>query len=42
MFASEKDMVGLPISRSIGDTIAHKVGVVSEPEIKHFVLEEDE
>jgi len=42
VFAGDKDLVGLPISRSIGDSVAHRVGVVCEPEIKHFVLQEDE
>ena len=42
VLASDRDMVGLPLTRSLGDTVAHQVGVASEPEIKHFVLEEDE
>lgn len=42
IFAGEKDLVGLHLTRSIGDTMAHKFGVTSEPEIKHYIVEEDE
>ena len=42
VFSKDKDIAGMPISRSLGDTAFHKVGVSCEPEIKHFVLEEDE
>ena len=38
VFVNDKDAVGLHISRSIGDTKAHKAGVISDPEIKHFIL----
>ena len=42
-FASgDKDVHGLHISRSFGDTAQHKYGISSEPEIKHFNLEEDD
>lgn len=33
---------GLGVSRSIGDVKAKKIGVICEPEIKHFNLEEDD
>ena len=37
-----KDIPGLGMSRSIGDKIAHTVGVISEPEITvHDLVEED-
>ena len=35
-------MTGLHLTRSLGDNLAHKVGVISEPEIKHFLLEDDD
>jgi len=31
-------MPGLAMSRSLGDTIAHEVGVVSIPEVKSFLV----
>jgi len=33
---------GLAVSRSIGDMKAKKIGVISEPEIKHYNLGEDD
>lgn len=32
------DYPGLAMSRSIGDTLAHKIGVSSIPEIKEFII----
>ena len=32
----EDDLPGLAMTRSFGDTIAHSVGVISEPEIKRY------
>ena len=32
----EEDIPGLAMTRSFGDTIAHSVGVISEPEIKKY------
>jgi len=26
------------MSRSLGDTVAHSVGVISNPEVKHFTV----
>jgi len=31
-------MPGLAMSRSLGDTIAHSVGVISDPEVKSFTI----
>ena len=31
---------GLAMSRSIGDTEAHKIGVISEPDLKEIELSE--
>ena len=42
VYKNSKDTVGLPITRSIGDLAAHRVGVTFEPEIKHFNLEEND
>ena len=42
VFANDNDMTGLHLTRSLGDTVAHKAGVISEPEIKHFLLEVDD
>ena len=36
VWLKNSDIPGLPISRSFGDSIAHSVGVISEPEIKSF------
>lgn len=34
--------MGLNVSRSIGDLLFRKSGVISDPDIKHFNLEEDD
>jgi len=34
----DQDAPGLAMSRSIGDYIAHSVGVATEPEVKRFEL----
>ena len=36
IYLKNSDIPGLSISRSFGDTIAHSVGVISEPEVKTF------
>ena len=36
VWLKNSDIPGLPISRSFGDSIAHNVGVISEPEVKNF------
>ena len=42
MWLKNSDIPGLPISRSFGDTIAHSVGVISNPEIKTFYFNGNE
>ena len=43
VFLSVNDISeGLTVSRSIGDLKAKKIGVICEPEIKHFNVEEDD
>ena len=42
VWLKNSDIPGLPISRSFGDTIAHSVGVISEPEIKTFYFNGNE
>ena len=34
----DQELPGLAMSRSIGDYIAHSVGVATEPEVKRFEL----
>jgi serine/threonine protein phosphatase PrpC len=34
----DQEMPGLAMSRSMGDTVAHSVGVSSHPEVKHYTL----
>ena len=36
------DYPGLAMSRSIGDKIAHSIGVINEPEIKEFNIKDDD
>ena len=36
VFLNNIEIPGLPMSRSIGDSIAHNIGVISEPEIFKF------
>ena len=38
----EQDAPGLAMSRSIGDFIAHSVGVATEPEVKRFELQPED
>ena len=42
VWLKNSDIPGLPISRSFGDTIAHSVGVISNPEIKTFYFNGNE
>ena len=42
IYLKNSDIPGLSISRSFGDTIAHNVGVISEPEIKSFSYDGNE
>ena len=37
VWLKDQEMPGLAMSRSLGDTIAHSVGVISNPETKSFV-----
>ena len=42
IWMKEEDIPGLAVSRSFGDELAHKIGVINEPEIKEYVfLNED-
>jgi serine/threonine protein phosphatase PrpC len=38
----DQDMPGLAMSRSLGDGIAHSVGVSSEPEVKEYTLKQED
>ena len=37
MWMKEKELPGLAMSRSLGDRLAHKVGVISKPGITIFI-----
>ena len=41
MFVKSSDIPGLAMSRSLGDYLAHSVGVSHEPVIEHFELAPD-
>ena len=41
VFVKDKDFPGLSMSRSIGDTIAKEIGVISTPEIQRYRLYEE-
>ena len=41
VFVKEKDFPGLSMSRSLGDTIAKEIGVISTPEIQRYRLYEE-
>ena len=36
VWMKDENIPGLAMSRSFGDTVAHQVGVISEPEIMTF------
>jgi len=38
----DQDLPGLAMSRSLGDRVAHSVGVSSVPEVKEFYLGRDD
>lgn len=38
----DQDLPGLAMSRSLGDRVAHSVGVSSVPEVKEFYLSRDD
>ena len=42
VWLQKSDIPGLAMSRSLGDYIAHSVGVIADPEIKEFDLKEDD
>jgi serine/threonine protein phosphatase PrpC len=39
VWLKEQDLPGLAMSRSLGDQVAHSVGVSSVPEITEYILE---
>ena len=42
IWVKDKDIPGLAVSRTFGDELAHKIGVINEPEIEEYVfLNED-
>ena len=42
VWAPGNDMPGLAMSRSIGDGLAHSVGVIPDPEVKEFWLTQED
>lgn len=38
VWLQDQEMPGLAMSRSLGDTVAHSVGVISNPEVKTFLV----
>ena len=38
VWLKEQEIPGLAMSRSLGDTVAHSVGVISNPETKCFTI----
>jgi len=38
VWLQNEELPGLAMSRSMGDTIAHDIGVVSNPEVKSFLV----
>jgi serine/threonine protein phosphatase PrpC len=42
VWLQDQQYPGLAMSRSLGDQIAHSVGVISVPEVQQFILEEDD
>lgn len=42
VWLADQDIPGLAMSRSLCDTVAHSVGVISEPEVTERVLTEDD
>jgi serine/threonine protein phosphatase PrpC len=42
IWIKEEDIPGLAMTRSLGDRVAATVGVISEPEIKEFYLDEND
>lgn len=42
VWLKDQQYPGLAMSRSLGDQVAHSVGVISIPEIQQFILEEDD
>ena len=42
VWLADQDVPGLAMSRSLCDTVAHSVGVISEPEITEYELTDDD
>lgn len=42
VWLKDQQMPGLAMSRSLGDQVAHSVGVSSEPEVKSFLIGVDD
>lgn len=42
VYSQKEDGPGLAVSRSLGDLMGHQVGVISDPEVSHKVLEADD
>ena len=42
VWLKDKEIPGLAMSRSLGDYIAHSVGVTHEPVVEHFELTPDD
>ncbi len=42
VWKAEEDVPGIAITRSLGDLIAHKIGVIAEPEVTTKDVEEDD
>lgn len=42
VWLKDQQYPGLAMSRSLGDQVAHSVGVISIPEIQQFILEEED
>ena len=42
VWLADQDLPGLAMSRSLGDVVAHSVGVISTPEVEERVMTEDD
>ena len=42
VWKAEEDIPGIAITRSFGDLIAHKIGVIAEPEVTHKEIDNDD